>query len=115
MRVGMLCLVLLCVACTSMNSYAVLTPQVEFRDNAGCFRQCQIVRTGGTNAYLDCLRTCPGTVVLDQKSCEGIAVDDRYQCTNEQIESFSWVKTTLLIGGIVLAVSASAANSSNRR
>lgn len=103
MRVG-LCLLLLCVGCTTVNSYAVMAPQSAFRDSTGCFRQCQLLRAGGTNTYLNCVRACPGTWVVDGESCEDVDVDKQYLCTTEHNKSFSLLLTILAVGVLVVGI-----------
>jgi hypothetical protein len=105
-----------CLGCTTVNSYAVMTPRTEVQNYAGCFRQCQTVRAGGTNAYLSCVRTCPGTTIVDQESCEELPVDNRFECMTEHNKSFSGGKTFLLIAILVvgvIAIGAASANSNN--
>src|SRR4051812_19860446 len=79
---GILVLLLLSAGCTTVNSYAVLVPRSEAQDSTSCFRQCQLVRAGGTNAYLNCVRTCPGTKVYDE-GCASIEVGEGYRCNTE--------------------------------
>ena len=98
MRTGALILVLLlCADCTTVNSYAVMAPHSEVGTNGSCFRQCQLVRAGGTNAYLDCVRTCPSTAVYRHEACEALEVPPAYQCTTEHNKSFS-------VGGTIIAI-----------
>ena len=111
MRAAILCL-LGCFGCTTVNSYAVLTPQGELENTGSCFRQCQAVRPGGTNTYLNCVHTCPGTAVTDGRDCESLsAVPTYYQCMTEHNKSFSVGKTILLIGAIVFVVALIGASS----
>jgi hypothetical protein len=102
MRVGVLGLLLLCAGCISVNSYAVMVPRTEVEDSGSCFRQCQLVRAGGTNAYLNCVRACPGTAVVND-DCASVAVQRDYHCTTEHNKSFNAGATILLI---VLGVAA---------
>jgi hypothetical protein len=104
MRTGALILaLLLCADCTTVNSYAVLAPHSEVGTNGSCFRQCQLVRAGGTNAYLNCVRTCPGTAVY-REGCESIEVPPAYQCTTEHNKSFNAAGTILAIALGVVAL-----------
>jgi len=93
-------------ACHTTINYAVLVPRPALDDNAGCFRQCQMFRGSGTPAYLDCVRTCPYSSVVERSKCEEMAPDPNYACLPERTKRFSGWKTFFLIGGIVLLVGA---------
>jgi hypothetical protein len=107
---------LLGTSCTVVNSYAVLAPYSAAADSTSCFRQCQLLRAGGTNTYLACVRNCPGTAVTDHEACDAIPVPANYQCTTEHNKSFSLGGTIIAIalGTLALFVLAAAADSGHK-
>lgn len=87
--------------CRSTRYYTVRVNQTALRQQDGCFRQCQLVRGGGTQNYLACLRSCPDAYVMDDARCEDASPYDETACMTESVSRVSAIKTILLIGGTV--------------
>jgi len=89
-RSGVLAILLFAAGCTMTHDYAVIVARDERADNDSCFRQCQQLRSGGTNRYLDCLKTCDGVQVLRETKCSEVDYEhELYRCTTEHNKSFN--------------------------
>lgn len=97
--------------CKSTARYAVFVPRDVMDDRNGCFRECQAVRSGGTENYIGCLRSCPDVRVIADKECENAGWDSGTQCMEETVRHVSAGKTVwlviILVAGAALAAGGS--------
>lgn len=101
-------------ACRTTMPYAVIVRRETLEAKSGCFRDCQVVRSGGAQNYLGCLRTCPEASVYEDKRCSALPVQEALPCMDESYSRFSSGKTVCLVLGLIGAAALAAAPASQR-
>ena len=82
--------------CRGLAHQSVRVADTDTADAGSCYRQCQPTRAGGMEAYLGCVKACPGVVVI-KGQCKDVEQEPGTTCIEE---SYTYPH----IGGTVVAI-----------